>query len=124
VVTNCRQASYPEGADVQVFSFADLADVATRIDDAAVREHVSLYFYENPDLYRVIHLAAPESVAMPGQRLQLDYAEDLALIRAVYGELEPKFGTSFTLRDIVALLRRRPDFAALNASCEERAVRA
>ena len=123
VVTNARVPSWPQGADVQVFRLDDLAHVAATVDDPAVREHVSLYFYENPDRYRIIHLLAPASLQAPEQRLQLDYPEDLRFIREVYRRLEPEYGDRFGVREILELLRRNADIARLNASCIEKAVR-
>lgn len=123
VVCNVRLPSYPQGADVQVFRTDALADVAATISDPAVREHVSLYFYEHPELYRVIHLMAPASSQAPDLRLQLDYPEDLAFIRAVYARLEPELGPYFPVPAILDLLAREPELARINAHCEEKAVR-
>lgn len=123
VVTNARVPSYPQGADVQVFRFRDLAHVAATVEDPAVREHVSLYFYEHPECYRVIHLIAPCSYKEPDLRLQLDYAEDLAFIRAVYERLEPVHGGRFGVSRILELLRNEPGLALINAQCVEKPVR-
>jgi spore coat polysaccharide biosynthesis protein SpsF len=123
VVTNARVPSYPQGADVQVFRLTDLEQVATTIHDPAVREHVSLYFYENPDKYRVIHLVAPPSWQAPHQRLQLDYAEDLRFIREVYARLEPLHGVDFGVPRILELLRAEPALGEINARCVEKPVR-
>jgi spore coat polysaccharide biosynthesis protein SpsF len=123
VVTNARVPSYPQGADVQVFRLSDLEEVEATIDDAAVREHVSLYFYENPQQYSVMHLIAPRSWQAPQQRLQLDYAEDLDFIRQVYSRLEPEYGDSFGIPEILELLTREPALRAINAGCVEKPVR-
>lgn len=123
VVTNARVPSWPQGADVQVFRTDALAHVAATIDDPAVREHVSLYFYENPDLYRVIHLLAPPAWQAPDLRLQLDYPEDLAFIRTVYAKLEPTLGGTFGVGPILDLIRREPAVGRINAHCEEKPVR-
>jgi spore coat polysaccharide biosynthesis protein SpsF len=123
VVTNVRIPSFPQGIDVQVFRRADLEHVAATVDDPAVREHVSLFFYEHPDRYRTIHLLATEAWRDPDQRLQLDYAEDLALIRAVYARLEPTYGDGFGIAQILALLAHEPALATINAHCVEKPVR-
>lgn len=123
VVTNARVPSFPQGADVQVFRTDALAKVAATIDDPAVREHVSLYFYEQPELYRVIHLVAPASIQVPDLRLQLDYPEDLEFVRRVYERLEPIHGGTFTTGRIVELLTNEPELAAINAHCVEKPVR-
>ncbi len=122
VVTATVHPSFPQGTEPQVFRYADLAEVAAKIADAAVREHVSLYFYEHPEFYRILHLAAPPRWQMPEQRLQLDYREDLRLIRAIYARLEPLHGDAFGLEEIVALLRVHPALQAINAGCVERAA--
>jgi spore coat polysaccharide biosynthesis protein SpsF len=123
VVANVREPSFPLGADVQVFRLADLEEVERTIRDPAVREHVSLYFYEHPERYRIVHLFAPARWRGPEVRLQLDYPEDLQFIRAVYERLLPRFGEAFGLEEIMALLREEPALRAINAHCEERATR-
>ncbi len=123
ILTNARIESYPAGTDVQVYRLSALQDVAARIDDPAVREHVTLYFYENPDVYRCIHLLAPASLRWPDLRCQLDYAEDLAFIRAVYAELMPTHGPLFGLPALIDLLKRKPELAEINIHCIEKAAR-
>jgi spore coat polysaccharide biosynthesis protein SpsF len=123
VVANVVQPSYPQGIDVQVFPFAALAEVEASVDDPAVREHVSLYFYEHPERYRILHLAAPESCRAPTLRLQLDYPEDQALIREIYRRLTPKFGDEFGTPEILALLAAEPTLAEINRHCAEKASR-
>jgi spore coat polysaccharide biosynthesis protein SpsF len=123
VVSNTATLTWPQGIDAQVFRFDALEKVARTQDDPAVREHVSLYFYEHPEIFRIHHLAAPAEETAPEIRLQLDYAEDLDLIRAVYTHLEPRFGDGFSVRDILDLLAAEPDLAAINAHCQEKAVR-
>ncbi len=124
VVTNCGQKlSWPMGQYVQVFPLALLDEVDGMIDDAAVHEHVSLYFYEHPVRYRVIELLAPNRWREPSWRMQLDYPEDLAFQNAVYAALEPKHGPYFGVEEIVAFLRAHPTINSMNIHCEERAAR-
>lgn len=123
VVSNTARPGFPQGADAQVFHRRALEDVAARISDPAVREHVSLYFYENPKQYRIIHLAPPPRWRNPDLRLQMDYPEDLAFIRAVYSRLEPVCGDAFGLDEILALLAREPELSKVNAHCVEKSVR-
>jgi spore coat polysaccharide biosynthesis protein SpsF len=123
VVTNVRMPGYPLGADFQVFPLTLLEEVERTIHDPAVREHVSLYFYENPDRYTIFQLMPPPRWRWPELRLQLDYAEDLAFICAVYDGLEPHYGDRFGLEEIMQLVRREPALPAINLHCDEKAVR-
>ncbi len=123
VVCNVRIPSWPMGVDVQVFRLRDLEEVEQRIADPAVREHVSLYFYEHPERYRIIHMLAPGRWRAPDHRFQLDYPEDKAFIEAVYAQLEPRFGGRFGIEEIMSLLRREPKLVEINRHCEEKAPR-
>jgi len=123
VVSNCGKVqTFPLGADVQVFPRKLLEDVAANINDPAVREHVSLHFYESPD-YNVINLIAPQAWRIPGARLQLDYVEDHQFIETVLAELVPRHGAVFGLDVLAKLLNARPDILTINADCEEKAPR-
>jgi spore coat polysaccharide biosynthesis protein SpsF len=124
VVSNCGAVqTWPQGADVQVFPFERLREVAETVNDTAVREHVSLYFYEQPKRYRIHYMVAPPAWREPGWRWQLDYPEDLAFIRQVYAALEPRLGPVFGIADIVSFLRANPQVVAVNAHCVEKAAR-
>jgi spore coat polysaccharide biosynthesis protein SpsF len=123
VVSNTWRLTYPQGADAQVFSWRSLADAAATTDDRAHREHVSLYFYEHPERYRILHLEAPAEFRAPHLRFQLDYPEDFEFIRAVYDELYAE-NPAFSLAEIFGLLARKPHLTRLNAHVTEKPVRA
>jgi spore coat polysaccharide biosynthesis protein SpsF len=123
VVTNARKLSFPLGMDVQVYRLQDLVEVAATINDPAVREHVSLYFYEHPERYRIIHLFAPARWEAPDYRFQLDYPEDHHFINEVYRRLEPRYGDAFGLEEIMALLRQEPALLEINRHCLEKSPR-
>lgn len=123
VVTTTVRPSYPQGCDAQVFAFADLVEVERTVFDPAVREHVSLHFYENESRYRIRHLEAPAALRLPEQRLQVDYAEDLALVQAIHARLSPAYGDLYPLSAIVDLLSADPELARINKGCTEKAVR-
>lgn len=123
VACNVIKPSYPMGTAVQVFRLAALEEVERTIVDPAVREHVSLYFYEHPERYRILHLFAPARWHDPTLRIQLDYEEDLRFLREIYARLEPVHGDAFGLEEIMALCRAHPELAEINRHCEERAAR-
>jgi len=123
VVANVSKQSFPMGVDVQVYRLCDLEAIAQTIFDPPVREHVSLYFYEHPEKYRIFHLFAPPRWTAPDYRFQLDYPEDLRFISEVYRRLEPDYGDEFGIEEIFALLRQDPSLLDLNRHCIEKSVR-
>jgi spore coat polysaccharide biosynthesis protein SpsF len=114
VVTTTCKPSYPIGIDVVVFRMKDLEWVEKNVFDTVVREHVSLYFFQHPERYRVINLFAPEMLFAPEKRFVLDYPEDLEFIRAIYAALEPEHGDTFGTAEILGLLERDPRLAEIN----------
>ena len=124
VVTNCgTYLSYPMGIYVQVFRTDDLRKISETINDEAVQEHVSLYFYEHPEIYKIINLVAPNRWANTEFRFQLDYPEDLQLLNKIYQFLEPKYGDDFGIEEIMQLMIDRPDLSQINIHCEEKLAR-
>ena len=123
VVTNIRKLSFPMGVDAQVFRLRDLEEVERTVADPAVREHVSLYFYEHPDRYRIIHLFAPERWHAPEYRFQLDYPEDHQFLTEVYKRLEPAYGDAFGIEEIMGLLKQEPSLVEINRHCVEKSAR-
>ncbi len=123
VVSNARKPSYPQGLDVQIFHFGKLAQVAGTVTDPAVREHVSLYFYEHEDEYRVEHLLAPNRRRFPGVRLQLDYKEDLTFLNKLCARLAPTHGSNFGIDRILEVLHAEPGLVEINGHLKERPPR-
>lgn len=123
VVCNVFPVTYPMGEDIQVYRLNNLAEIERTVSDPAVREHVSLYFYDNPQKYRIFNLFAPQRWHAPDYRFQLDYHEDHRFINAVYEHLAPAYGDWFGLEEIMRLLRRKPELLNINRNCEEKAAR-
>lgn len=124
MVTNCEKFSFPPGLYVQIFRFKDLADVEKTVKDPAVREHVSLYFYEHPEKYRIIHMMAPPNWLLDKDcRMYLDYPEDIIFLKEIYRRLEPEYGDKFGAAELVDLLRREPELMEINRHCKDKPVR-
>ena len=111
------------GIYTQVFRKKDLEWVSKNINDKAVQEHVSLYFYENPEKYKILNLVAPKSYAYPEWRLQLDYPEDLKLLNEIYKHLEKDYGESFLLKEICNLINKNKHLLEINSHCIEKTPR-
>ncbi|MBT5572348.1 MAG: glycosyltransferase family protein [Alphaproteobacteria bacterium] len=95
--------TYPVGMDTQIFATHILADVAQRTDAPDDREHVSLFIYNNPDLYKIAAVTAPHHHQAPETRLTLDTPEDLKVIRRVFEALYPA-KPNFDLSDMLTFL--------------------
>jgi spore coat polysaccharide biosynthesis protein SpsF len=113
-VSNVIERSYPIGMDTQVFTTDILADVAKRTDDPQDHEHVSLFIYHHPEIYRLKNVLASPELTAPDWRLTLDTPEDYTLIKTVFEALYPD-NPAFSLADMFALFKDRPELLEINS---------
>jgi spore coat polysaccharide biosynthesis protein SpsF len=118
-VSNVTPPTFPDGMDVRIFRTSALRAAFGKTDSLFHHEHGSTWFYQGPEIYHLINIAAPPGQDRPDLYLTLDYSEDAALIRAIYSELLPQ-KPDFGLEDIMDLLQRRPELIRLNADVRKR----
>ena len=108
----------PRGMDVELVT----AGALRAVDRTAVghdRIHVTSGLYAQPSAYRLLGLC----VTPPANdlRVTLDTREDLALLRALVAELSD---APPSWRDVVAVLRARPELVAINAGVRQKPIEA
>ncbi|MBK9446917.1 MAG: glycosyltransferase family protein [Betaproteobacteria bacterium] len=114
-LSNCAPASYPDGLDVEVFSYRALLEAATEAELPSHREHVTPL---RPQAARALcvgnHVADGDWSHM---RWTVDEPEDFEFVQKVYERLypqKPEFGSA----DILALLEADPLLGRVNARFE------
>jgi spore coat polysaccharide biosynthesis protein SpsF len=121
-VSNNLVYTIPRGMDVRVFSTEKLAEIDRITKDPADREHVSLYFWEHPEKYRLRNVTTDLPPEVAKLRLTVDTAEDFELIRRIYEALYAE-SVIFSLADILTLLEGNPELAAINQDIKQKPVR-
>ncbi|GAA1255238.1 cytidylyltransferase domain-containing protein [Oryzihumus leptocrescens] len=117
-VSTVLARSLPRGLDVELVTARALhaVDATATAHD---RVHVTSGVYADPDRFALLGLCvAPDAHDL---RVTLDTPEDLVLLRAVVAELPDR---PPAWREVVALLRSRPDLVALNADIEQKPLEA
>lgn len=111
-VSNARpQATYPHGLDAEVFSFSLLERLWGEVKDPFRMEWFTTVIFENPQKYKIFCIASPTDLSHI--RLTVDYAEDLELVRFIYGKLYSP-DLCFGLEDILRLRTQNPDVFDIN----------
>ena len=121
-VSNTRPYTTPRGTDVRVFMTDSLDAVERSSRDPADREHVSLHFWEHPEKYRLRNVETALPAPAADIRLTVDTPNDLELVRGIFEELYPA-NAAFSLQDVLDLLKRRPELAAINNQVRQKPVR-
>jgi spore coat polysaccharide biosynthesis protein SpsF len=112
-VSNCHIRSYPDGMDTQIFRLETLKRSATMTSDALDQEHVTLHIRNHPELFTHLHLVAPPETHWPGLGLTLDVPKDNELLKKIIEHFEPA-NSLFSCRDVIQLLKQRPDWVGIN----------
>ena len=108
----------PRGLDVELVT----ASALRAVDRTAIghdRVHVTSAVYADPMVFSLLGVCVTPSAN--DLRVTLDTPEDLALLRALVAEL-PDAPPAW--RDVVAVLRSRPDLVAINAAVQQKPVEA
>lgn len=104
--------TYPDGMDVEVFSFKALERAWKEAKLPSEREHVTFYLWKT-GLFKTSRVDLKESLS--NFRLTVDYPEDLAVVTAVLDALHKK-NPLFTMQEVVAFLNANPKIKERNAA--------
>ena len=110
--TYCRPPSLPDGLDAEIFSFAALEAAWREARDPFEQEHVTPFIVRRPERFPAANWAYRENLSH--LRWTVDEPEDFAFVTRVFEELYPA-NPAFAMQDVLDLLARKPELAAINA---------
>ena len=108
-----ESSSFPDGSDVEVFSYTALSRAYKEVENSSDKEHVTFYFWKNPARnFKTKQLQNSENWSK--YRFTVDYPEDLEVIKQIItklcnGKKLPK------LAEIINFIEERPEIFALNS---------
>jgi spore coat polysaccharide biosynthesis protein SpsF len=86
---------------------------------ASEREHVTPYIWRHPERFRIQqHRSAADLTAL---RWTVDTPEDFEFVRRVFDALYRE-NPGFDVEEVLALLRRHPEWAEINAGVRQKGV--
>ncbi|MDP3581564.1 MAG: glycosyltransferase family protein, partial [Ignavibacteria bacterium] len=114
-VSNLHPATYPDGNDVEIMSFASLECAWKDASKEYEREHTTPFIWEHNDVFKIGNVAWETGLDhSASHRWTIDFPEDYEFIRKVYEELYPT-NPKFSLNDILSLLKSKPEIAEINS---------
>jgi spore coat polysaccharide biosynthesis protein SpsF (cytidylyltransferase family) len=99
-VSNVDPPTFPNGLDVEAFTYEALAKAHSEANLSTDREHVTPYIRRNKTLFRQANVCS--SVDLSDLRWTVDHADDLSFVRALVGSVK---STNLVLADRFDFLR-------------------
>lgn len=104
VSTGRMSSTYPDGLDVEIFSFEALQTAWKKAKLLSEREHVTPYIWKQPDIFAVTEVQ--HSKDLSHLRWTVDEEEDITFIRFVYDYFKDK---PFFMNDVLQLSKKYID---------------
>jgi spore coat polysaccharide biosynthesis protein SpsF len=109
-VSNTIERTFPDGLDIEIFTFSTLEKAFSEATLVSEREHVTPYIIKNPKLFKLFSYTNIENLSH--LRWCLDEASDYEMLQKIYQEFESdKF---FSTTDVLKLLRKKPEISKIN----------
>lgn len=107
-----EKSRYPDGSDVEVFSFEALEKAFNEAKKDSEREHVTHYFWRSDNGFKIAQLNQENDWSK--YRFTIDYPEDFEVISFLLKEIR-KRGIPGTTKEIVDILDENPNIFNKNA---------
>ncbi len=115
-VSNILHRTYPRGLDTECLTREALERAGREGTLPHHREHVTTYVWGSPQLFRLAGVI--DGLDHSAWRWTVDTGPDLLLARELHQALTP----GFDYPELLALLARRPQLAAINADVEQKPI--
>lgn len=108
-VNNVEHETWPDGQDVEVFSFNSLEKAWNNAKLDSEREHVTIYIRKHPDIFKIA--IVDHTPSLGSFRWTLDQQEDFAFITEIYKSMGDHI---FGMNEVLDLLAKKPEMNAVN----------
>lgn len=118
-VSNTLKRTYPRGLDVEVFSFKILSEAWSLSQSLHQREHVTPFFYENPQRYNLLNVE--NDINLEHFRWTVDESSDFKLIQLIYENLYQK-NSFFGFEEVQNFFSIHPELHDVNKHVEQKKI--
>lgn len=110
--TNIIEESFPDGLDVEVFSFGTLEDAWQNARFVSDREHVTSYIKKNGDRFKIV--SSRNDVDLSGKRWTIDRQEDFDFLRLIFEGIYYR-NPKFRMGDVLEFIEKNPEIEKINS---------
>lgn len=109
-VSNTIEPTYPEGIDIEVFSFKALERAYNEAKLKSEHEHVTPYIWKNDDKFKIYNMK--NDIDLSGLRWTMDTEDDYNFMKEVYSFF--KDVDNFSMEDVLKILEKHPKLSEIN----------
>jgi len=110
-ISNTIKPSYPEGLDIELFTFNALSKAHNDANSSSDREHVTPYIWKNPQLFNIFNFEMTPNLSH--LRWTVDKQEDLLFINKVLELLNNNIYVNY--QEVIELLYAKPELLSINS---------
>jgi spore coat polysaccharide biosynthesis protein SpsF len=99
-VCNTQPRTFPQGTETEVFSFTALHDAWKNAKLPSEREHVTPFFYNNPNRFRILNVENDKDLS--NLRWCIDREEDLVLLKELASKIKHRPILTKHILDVVS----------------------
>ena len=107
--SNINPPTYPDGLDVEIFTFSALERAYNETTETYHREHVTPYIRES-GLFKQVNISS--SIDLSDKRWTVDEPEDFEIVKNIFEHFQPEI--SFGWKDILSLNENNPNLFKSN----------
>lgn len=108
-LSTSQSKTFPNGTEVEIFSFQALENASLNAKKLSEREHVTPYFYNNPDKFLLGQLTCSENLSH--LRWTVDKENDLELVKKLISKIKKR---PILISDIIQVLKNEPELIKIN----------
>ncbi len=113
LASNVIERTYPRGLDTEIVRTDRLKELLAMNPESFYLEHVTPYFYEHPEKYKLVSVTAEEKLHHPEYRICIDTPEDYELLKKLAENLPAD--QAYRAEQIIDLFEKNPAWKDINA---------
>lgn len=113
--SNIEPPTYPDGLDVEIFTFEALRKAWRNAKLSSEREHVTIYIRNHPELFSKKNVSYSKDCSK--YRWTLDEESDYRLIKKIFTHFYHR-NPCFTMQDILSFIKENPDIESINSGIQ------
>lgn len=114
-LSNVHPPTFPDGYDIEIFTFKALETSWKNAKLNSEREHVTPFIYNNPKIFSIENFQNNKDLS--NIRLTVDTKKDFRLISKIIENFHDRW-TKFDLKDVITFINQNPHLLKINAQYE------